>query len=415
MNKTVTVNINGFVFYIEEDAYTVLANYLNCIKSIFQSDEGGDEILNDVEARIAEIFHEKLADKKEVVTIKDVEQVIQIMGKPEDYMEETTFENSNNSSKASGNTYQNEKRKIYRDSDDKILGGVCSGFGHYFDIDPTILRIALLLLLVFGGTGFILYIILWLVIPKAETTSEKLRMQGEKINVENIKKKVTDFSNSASMTDTNNRVRSFIDRMLELLGTIFGALGKIILKLIGVFFGVLALGLLIGLVAALLSPNSVLNINDNSFSMSEIREMIFHGKSNFHLSTIGVTLLILTPIIGLIFGAIRILSGNRYAGKGLGTTLVILFVIGIFTASSGIIRTGHGYHEDGKSEEIMSSDSNTENLHIMLLSDDEFHSKLNLDGEDTPYWEVMKLTENQLINGQGFVSKLEILNLMILK
>ena len=158
------------------------------------------------------------------------------------------------------------------------------------------------------------------------------------------------------MTDTNNRVRSFIDRMLELLGTIFGALGKIILKLIGVFFGVLALGLLIGLVAALLSPNSVLNINDNSFSMSEIREMIFHGKSNFYLSTIGVTLLILTPIIGLIFGAIRILSGNRYAGKGLGTTLVILFVIGIFTASSGIIRTGHGYHEDGKSEDDSSEE-----------------------------------------------------------
>ena len=403
MNKTVTVNISGFVFYIEENAYAVLATYLSRIKAIFQSDEGGDEILNDVEARIAELFHEKLADKKEVVTIKDVEQVIQVMGKPEDYTDDTSFENANHSSGAgaSSNHYTNEKRKIYRDSDDKVLGGVCSGFGHYFDIDPIILRIAVVLLVVFGGFGLPLYIILWIVIPKAETTSEKLRMHGEKINVESIKKKVTDFSNSASVTNTNRRARSFLDRLLELLGTIFGALGRIILKLIGVFFAILAIGLLIGLVAALLSPDSVLNINDNCFSIAEIREMIFHGNANFFLSTTGVTLLILTPIIGLIYGAIRILSGNRYAAKGLGTSLIILFIIGIFSASTGIIRTVHGYHEDGTSEEIMSSSSDTENLHVMLLPDDEFHSNLNLDGEDTPYWEVMKLTENQFINGQG--------------
>ncbi|MEJ6797203.1 MAG: PspC domain-containing protein [Flavobacteriales bacterium] len=189
MNKTVTVNISGFVFYIEENAYAVLATYLSRIKAIFQSDEGGDEILNDVEARIAELFHEKLADKKEVVTIKDVEQVIQVMGKPEDYTDDTSFENANHSSGAgaSSNHYTNEKRKIYRDSDDKVLGGVCSGFGHYFDIDPIILRIAVVLLVVFGGFGLPLYIILWIVIPKAETTSEKLRMHGEKINVESIK------------------------------------------------------------------------------------------------------------------------------------------------------------------------------------------------------------------------------------
>lgn len=87
--------------------------------------------------------------------------------------------------------------------------------------------------------------------------------------------------------------------------------------------------------------------------------------------------------------------------KRLGTSLIILFIIGIFSASKGIIRTVNGYHEDGTSEEIMSSGSDTENLHIMLLPDDEFHSNLNLDGEDTPYWEVMKLTENQFINGQG--------------
>lgn len=401
MNKTVTVNISGFVFYIEENAYAVLATYLNRIKAIFQSDEGGDEILNDVEARIAELFHEKLADKKEVITIKDVEQVIQVMGKPEDYTDEPSFENAHHSSGASSNNYTNEKRKIYRDPDDKVLGGVCSGLGHYFGIDPIILRIASILLVVFAGFGIPLYIILWIVIPKAMTTSEKLRMHGEKINVENIKKKVTDFSNSASMTNTNRRVTSFIDRLLELLGTVFGALGRIILKLIGVFFGVLAIGLLIGLVAALLSPDSELNINDNSFSLAEIREMIFHGNANFFLSIIGVTLLILTPIIGLIYGAIRILSGNKYAARGLGTSLIILFIIGVFTASTGIIRTVHGYHEDGTSEEIMSSGSDTENLHVMLLPDDEFHSNLNLDGQHTPYWELMKLTENQFINGQG--------------
>ncbi len=140
----------------------------------------------------------------------------------------------------------------------------------------------------FGGFGLPPYVILWILILKAETTSEKLRMHGEKINVESIKKKVTDFSNSASVTNTNRRARSFLDRLLELLGRIFGALGRIILKLIGVFFGILAIGLLIGLVAALLSPDSLLNINDNCFSKAEITEMIFDYKANFFISSIGV-------------------------------------------------------------------------------------------------------------------------------
>ncbi len=191
MNKTVTVNISGFVFYIEEEAYTILSTYLNRIKSIFQSDEGADEIVNDVEARIAELFRDKLSDNKEVVTVTDVEEVIQVMGKPEDFQDESGFEQERTSSsnESAYTSFNNERRKIYRDPDDKVLGGVCSGFGHYLGIDPIILRIVLILLFFFAGTGFLLYLILWIVIPKAETTAEKLRMHGEKINVENIKKK----------------------------------------------------------------------------------------------------------------------------------------------------------------------------------------------------------------------------------
>ncbi|MFK7756471.1 MAG: PspC domain-containing protein [Flavobacteriales bacterium] len=410
MNKTVTVNISGFVFYIEEEAYTVLSTYLNRIKSIFQSEEGADEIISDVESRIAELFHEKLGNQKEVVTMSDVEEVITVMGKPEDYIEEGSAESSHSYANQTNTSGRSRSRKIYRDPDDKILGGVCSGLAYYFNTEALVIRVAFIILAVAGLSGAFIYIILWALIPKAQTTSEKLRMQGESINVESIKKKVDDFkaSSSANANATGEKLSSFLDRSIEGLGSVLNGAGKILVKIIGVFFAFLAIGLLIGLVAALVSPDSAVNINENAFSLSEIREMIFHGGVNFYLSIIGITLLTLTPIIGLIYGALRLVSGTGYRAKGLGTSLLALFIIGLVMSSAGIIRTVMDYKTDGNSEQILTiSSPEIKKLHVKVINDDVFHSNINIDDHYHGGWEFFDLTDSHLINGQEIVLKTE--------
>ncbi len=202
------------------------------------------------------------------------------------------------------------------------------------------------------------------------------------------------------MSDTSKRVQSFVDKALEVLGSIFSGLGKILSKGLGIFFGILALGLLVGLVASVVSPESAVNVFDNTFSLAEIRELIFHGNTNFYLSVIGGLLLTIVPIIGLIYAAIRILAGGKVVARGLGTTLFILFILGAVATTTGVIRTVHGYHEEGEAEKLISIPTTEDELHVMILPDDEFHSSLNIDNDYLNYWEVMKLTEGELINGR---------------
>jgi len=398
MNKTVTVNISGFVFYIEEDAFNVLSSYLNRIKSIFKSDEGGDEIIDDVEARIAELFHDKLGNKKEVVIMSDVEEVISVMGKPEDYIEEEVNYSQNSGHNDDYN--RSERRKIYRDQDDRILGGVSSGLSYYFNIDPLVIRIVFCILFFLGLSGGIIYIILWVIMPKAETTAEKLRMQGESINVENIKKKVNDFSESSGGGNSGSYIRNFFDKAIDLLGHLFTVIGKVLLKLIGLGFVLMAIGLLIGLIALLVSPDSVGNLNDIPFTFSEIREMIFHSSSNFYLSIIGVTLLALVPIIGLIYGAIRIFLGKKYTTRGIGTALMAIFFISAAVATVGILRTADDYRNEGEFESVLLTNNDTDKLHVKIISDDMFHSNLKVNNT-SEMWQAVKLTEDKYVDGQS--------------
>src|SRR5690606_13597685 len=131
MNKTVNINLAGTFFHIDEDAYGKLTRYLNAIKRSFSDPQGRDEIIKDIEARIAELFAEKIDSKKQVITIKELDEVIAIMGQPEDYaIDEEIFTDSADTGR---NEQQNTKgyKKLFRDPDNKYIGGVSSGLGHY--------------------------------------------------------------------------------------------------------------------------------------------------------------------------------------------------------------------------------------------------------------------------------------------
>jgi phage shock protein PspC (stress-responsive transcriptional regulator) len=186
MKKTITINLGGQAIIIDEDAFIKLDSYLKTIESYFQNENERKEIIEDVEYRIAEILKDKLSNKKEVVNIKDIDEVIEIMGDPSDF--EPDKEPVNNEDNKQRKSY----RRIYRDPDNKVLSGVCGGLGAYFGFDPLVLRILFIVAFLAFGSGLLIYIVLWIVIPEAKTFAQKLEMKGEEVTISNIGKKVKD-------------------------------------------------------------------------------------------------------------------------------------------------------------------------------------------------------------------------------
>ncbi len=202
MKKTVTANISGMVFHIDEDAYERLGRYLKNVQNHFQPEEGSDEILSDIEGRIAEMFQEKISPHKKVITIDDVREAINQLGEPEQ-MAEPEEPQKNRKSKHKQQTGTGQRR-LYRDPDDKYIAGVSGGLGAFFNLDPTWIRVAFVVTTFIYGFGPLLYLILWIVVPKARTTAEKLEMRGEKVNISNIEKSIRE-----ELEDLKENIKEF--------------------------------------------------------------------------------------------------------------------------------------------------------------------------------------------------------------
>ena len=195
MKTTITINLGGIVFHIDDDAYEMLHTYLHAIEKQFVSENERKEVMSDIEIRLAELFNEILGQKRDVIMKEDVTKIVEIMGKPEDFIDEETSQTTTGSGKSESkrSTYhQKTNKRLYRDPDNRMLGGVCGGLGAYFNIDPIIFRIIFIIIALGMGSGIIIYLILWIVIPEAVTTAQKLEMRGEPITIENIKKAVRD-------------------------------------------------------------------------------------------------------------------------------------------------------------------------------------------------------------------------------
>ena len=251
MNKTVNSNIGGLIFHIDEDAYQKLTRYFEAIKRSLSNSSGQDEIMNDIEMRVAELLTEKQKSDKHVINNKDVDEVIVIMGQPEDYR----IDDDTNDKSASEPFYPYTKsRKLYRDKDRGTIAGVCSGLGHYFGIDAVWLKILFLILFFGFGTGFIAYIILWIAMPKAVTTSEKLEMTGEPVTISNIEKKVREefesVSNKFKNADYNkigNEAKAGATKVADGIGEIFMNVFKVFAKILGTIILVFSSFALLGI------------------------------------------------------------------------------------------------------------------------------------------------------------------------
>lgn len=238
MNKTVNINLGGMFFHIDEDAYLKLTRYFDAIKRSLNNSSGQDEIIKDIEMRVSELLTEKQKSEKHVVGLKDVDEVITVMGQPEDYIieEETKSNQSFGENRSRGN------KKLYRDKEKGMIGGVATGLGHYFGVDAVWIKIVFLVFVFAGfGTGILAYFVLWIVTPEAITTSEKLEMTGEPVTISNIERKVreeieslSDKFKNADYDKMGNQVKSGAGRISSSFGDFIMTVFKIFAKFLGV-------------------------------------------------------------------------------------------------------------------------------------------------------------------------------------
>uniref|UniRef100_UPI004047FC0F PspC domain-containing protein n=1 Tax=Flavobacterium sp. TaxID=239 RepID=UPI004047FC0F len=249
MNKTISINLGGFFFHIDEDAYQKLSRYFDAVKRSLSPD-GRDEIMKDIESRIAELFQERLKNEKQVVGLLEIEEVISIMGQPEDYKIDDDKTSYQSNSTSSTNYYYPSKR-LYRDKDNGMIGGVMAGLGHYLGVDALWLRILMVILFFGFGTGLFVYIVLWILVPEAITTTQKLEMKGQPITISNIEKKVKegfdDITSKFSNIDHEkiaNTAKSGATKIGSTIEEVIMTFFKVIAKIIGsfiVFFSAIAL------------------------------------------------------------------------------------------------------------------------------------------------------------------------------
>ena len=319
MKKTITVNLNGRVFTMDEDAYRLLDNYLSNLRIYFRKEEGASEIIADFEARIEELFSEKTRLGYQVITIEDVEEVIARVGKPADFAEREEVEEEKQTNFTESKA---TKKKFYRNIDDKMLGGVCSGISAYFGWDVLPVRIVFIVL-IFATSLWIVpaYLLAWIFFSGAYTAEQKLRMRGKPITVENIGKTVAAEVEPAGSKESKGCLSGFIDLFVGLLKVFLFGVGF----LVGIVLLFALVIILIVLFAVLFGKGGGLIENFPSFLIVE----------NPVLTTIAFLLVVGIPVVALIYSLIAHLGKlkplDRSVRLGFLSIWILAFILFIFS------------------------------------------------------------------------------------
>ena len=386
MNKTISINLGGFFFHIDEDAYQKLSRYFDAVKRSLSSD-GKDEIIKDIESRIAELFQERIKNEKQVIGLVEIDAVIAIMGQPEDYKID---EDSSADTKFSASNYTNSRaKKLYRDKDNSLLGGVAAGFGHYLNIDPLWVRILFIISpFISFGTSIIIYLIFWILIPEALTTLQKLEMNGEPINISNIERKVKEGINEIADKISTLDHQKIADNakygaekvsssLVDILGTIF----KVFAKFIGAMVVIVASFLLLGIIVA-----GVIMLFSSSMPDHYILNNIYTPiglETPLWAQGLLVILIFGIPFFFLLLLGLKLLVNNlKSIGKIATYTLIATWVISFAIAISLGINEATQMAFEGKivqKEQIKLSPKDTL---VVKFRNNEFYSKSKYNDTD---------------------------------
>lgn len=358
MDKTKNISLGGFSFLIEENAYTALSQYLTEVRQHLQHNSDRDEIIFDVEQRMAELLKERTANR-EVIIHQDVLYLIEVLGKPEQYVEDEEADKATNAAPEASAQAFSANKPLYRDIDDCKIGGVLSGMAHYFNISPTMLRIAFAVCLIlsfvvsyrwiflFNGVSWaiiILYILLWIIVPAAVTTAQKLEMQGAAVTLDSL------ASYKSSSTSSTEWHKSYSDKILwGVIGGLaqYTSVSSTWLRLIYLLLILVCIpvyvGISIALIAAylvltlLLKPETVApsaepNSNPTAASTSAV------PNSNPKRGSLLLTVILAALALPLLFTLIAIIMAIFGLTSASGLTLLLLNDYLPFLISSPIQR-----------------------------------------------------------------------------
>jgi phage shock protein PspC (stress-responsive transcriptional regulator) len=521
MKKTISINISGILFHIEEDGYETLRKYLDAINKHFSSYKDNHEIISDIENRIAEIFLSNLKNNKQVITADNVEKLIEKMGTIADFAtveEEKLEEEFENTKSAKDEDYykyvtppQSEKggykklvrlenkkilggvcagiaqyfaidplwtrliailllfsgnvrfnsglfdfmpfdnfrfgfsfgflavvayivlwvilpvsyeivedknvKKLYRNPDDKVLGGVASGLAAYFGIEVIWTRLALALLILAGGSGFVIYLVLWIITPVASSITERIQMKGGEITLDNIDTTVKESQNPIPPIPESNTRRilltpfRIIGQVIEAIGKALGPVGRVILAVIRVLFGlfVFFLGLVIT-IAPLVTLGVYFGIftnDDYGMMMDNFPIELFSNLVPVWLVVAASFLLIIPGIIILLLG-LSVLAKKNIIGGRMGLVALGLWLLCVGICGFQIPRIIALFKSENwyKSEEVLPVSKGTMILSLNPISDEATFNRVNLRIEGTAD-SVVTLTKDAFSRGRSKAEAME--------
>lgn len=362
MKRTLDVNIGGFVFHLDEDAFNMLERYLESLKKHYRNTEGGEEIISDIENRIAELLHERKPGSGAVIELDDISDIINILGDPEQIFEEEEPKVSYKVSK-----------KLYRDADNRVFGGVAAGLAAYLGLPIALVRI-LIIILAFPslGVGILIYFIFWIVVPKAITAKQKLEMKGDPINISNIERKIKDEYSEVkeSLKKKGPTVKKNISTFWERVESLFSGIGRVIVILIGCFLIFVSTISLLSIIASLFITNWVI-IPFSDLHLYNIVPELLMNTSNSLLFIISLFLFCGIPFILLLYAGLKMVVRFKNNSSLLPISLVCLWIFSI--VNLGILATHQLKHYKGKAinysevETIEPTSKNT--VYIKCLSD----------------------------------------------
>jgi len=337
MKKTLQISIAGTLFTVEEDAYVKLESYLSEVKKHFETTDGKDEIITDIENRIAEQLMES---KDKIITAVVVEKVLKLMGTVEDF----------DDSPAPAETGKTRSKKLYRNPEDVLIAGVCSGLGSYLGIDAVWIRLVFILFTLLHGFGILLYVILWIIMPEAKTKSQRLEMMGSPVTLETLSEKLTETVSERVEEIKNHKEnwKSGLKRLIALpfriIGKIIRGVTKVILPALRIIAGVaLIIVSIVILVGTLLGSGFLVSPSIWIANDIPIATLL---PGNIHLLILaGLSLAIAIPSFFVLLGGVSTLKKKNLISSTLGFGLLGIWFISLIISGFGIARIASNYNE----------------------------------------------------------------------
>ncbi len=325
MKKTINVNLAGQIFYVEEDAYPVLDKYLQDVRAHFAQFADSEEIQKDIEARIAEqLLSGKLSSPARIVTHEQVQAVIADMGNPAEFGEA-----EEGLPKRTPEPNTSSKKRLFRNGDDAIVGGVASGIAAYFDVETIWVRVVFVVIILAGGWGLILYLALWLMVPEAKSATDKVEMRGEPFDLKSLERSIKEKVTNARTSERAQNLHQNLRHGASSAGSLIKSIVRIVMRIAG---GVIALACSLAIIGLIIAVVTAISGSFSSYVQIPLREVF--GQTVIVIGLIAVFFAVAIPLtFGVLAGVSLGLQRSRITSL-VAIPLVVLWIAAISTATA---------------------------------------------------------------------------------